>query len=292
MAISNWNDPTLLVEQYFDFVKLQHALTGLYIWELLGGVWFDLDLLQRRHQQGSSLIAKWVYLSCRYIPLPAFIIFIIGFDATSKIDCKVWLIFTYISASSTIILASTLIAIRSIAIWNQSRYLMYSSAVLIAAETAFFIHEIVVADAIWVPEEATCIAVQTQRNKLLTAISVTDIFLFLSMLTGLLRLRHDLSHSSLWQLLWNQGIVWLLLATIAEVPTVIFLWLNLNQVMNLMFFAPELIILVIGATRMYRALSTHYTETVNPTVSYKWNARRTEVELSDFSAESRTNLSD
>lgn len=29
-----------------------------------------------------------------------------------------------------------------------------------------------------------------------------------------------------------------------------------------MLFAPELIVLVIGATRMYRALSVHFTDTV------------------------------
>ena len=91
-----------------------------------------------------------------------------------------------------------------------------------------------------------------------------------------------------------KGLIWLALATIAEVPTVVFLWLNLNrercvylipsmltcdrssEVMNLvssmiaflrsigshhvqMFFTPEMVILVIGATRMYRALSTHFT---------------------------------
>ncbi|KZV75846.1 hypothetical protein PENSPDRAFT_748259 [Peniophora sp. CONT] len=281
MAITNWNDPTVLVEQYFDFVKLQHALFGLYMWELLGGLWFDLRLLRRRELQGSSLLAKWVYLACRYVPFVAFIIFNVGFDVTSEIDCKVWLIFTYILASSAIVLASTLIAIRSIAIWNQSRYLMGASAVVLAAETAFFIHEIVVADAVWVPAEFTCIAVETQRNRLLTAISVTDIFLLLSMFTGLLRLRKVLSHSSLWQLVWNQGLVWLLIATLAEVPTVVFLWLNLNQVMNLMFFAPELIILVIGSTRMYRALSVHYTRTVDPSVSYQWNARGADIEADD-----------
>ena len=49
-----------------DFVKLQHALSGLYIWELLCGFWFDVRLLQRR-PHGPSLLAKWVRL-----PFPSF----------------------------------------------------------------------------------------------------------------------------------------------------------------------------------------------------------------------------
>ena len=86
-----------------DFIKLQHALVGLYIWELLCGSWFDIQLL-RRQRQGSALIAKWVpvfsashsdgtpltppqvYLACRYTPLPAFIVFIIGFDVNSEVS--------------------------------------------------------------------------------------------------------------------------------------------------------------------------------------------------------------
>ncbi|KZV75858.1 hypothetical protein PENSPDRAFT_680834 [Peniophora sp. CONT] len=325
MAITNWNDPTLLVEQSFDFVKLQHAVFGLYIWELLCGIWFDLHLL-RRQQQGSSAFAKWVYLLCRYVPFVGFIIFNVGFDVTSEIDCKACLrswrspalhglclglthespadicVFGhnlgFNADSNSVTLRSRVLA--SVAIWDKSWYLIGISAAVLAAETAFFVHEIVVAEAVWLPAEVTCVAVETQRNRLLTTISITDIFLFFSMLTGLLRLRNGLSHSGLWRLLWNQGLIWLLLATIAEVPTVVFLWLNLNQVMNLVrlslsivmakilratqiFFAPELIILVVGSTRMYRALSTHYTDSVDPSVTYKWNTRSTDVELDDIS---------
>ena len=42
-----------------DFVKLLHALGGLYVWELLCGLWFDVRLLQRQHR-GLLLLTKWV----------------------------------------------------------------------------------------------------------------------------------------------------------------------------------------------------------------------------------------
>lgn len=73
----NWNDPVLLIKQYralpphllrssmltkraVDFIKLQHALGGVYIWELVIGLWYDYRLLQRRQRHASSTWAKWV----------------------------------------------------------------------------------------------------------------------------------------------------------------------------------------------------------------------------------------
>ena len=61
------------------------------------------------------------------------------------------------------------------------------------------------ADAVWLPDESACSAVATHNNIFLSGIIITDAFLLLSMLIGLLRLRNILSQSTLWRLLWNQG---------------------------------------------------------------------------------------
>ncbi|KAI0246155.1 hypothetical protein BJV78DRAFT_1257240 [Lactifluus subvellereus] len=47
------------------------------------------------------------------------------------------------------------------------------------------------------------------------------------MLTGLLRYAHR-SSTGIWYLLYQQCIIWIALASIAEVPAVVFLTLNLN----------------------------------------------------------------
>jgi len=48
----------------------------------------------------------------------------------------------------------------------------------------------------------------------------TDIVLFSLMLIGLLRLGfHERSAFGMGRLLWRQGLIWLLIATLAEVPT-------------------------------------------------------------------------
>jgi len=84
---------------------------------------------------------------------------------------------------------------------------------------------------------------------------VTDIVLLLIMLVGLLRLRvQGVGMLSLGQLLWKQGIVWFLIATLAGALPTIFLLSHLNDAWSNMFQFPWMISISIAATRMHRAL--------------------------------------
>ncbi|KAI9458814.1 hypothetical protein F5148DRAFT_314819 [Russula earlei] len=72
---------------------------------------------------------------------------------------------------------------------------------------------------------------------------------------GLFQLRNRTGHSSLWHLLWKQGAIWILLATVhGSLPT-LFMILDLNDLFNIMFILPSMVTMIIGATRMYRSLS-------------------------------------
>ncbi|KAK0184463.1 hypothetical protein F5146DRAFT_1006464 [Armillaria mellea] len=59
---------------------------------------------------------------------------------------------------------------------------------------------------------------------------IADIVLLVSMLWRVMKMKNE---GNLWRLLYHQGVVWTALATIAEVPTVTFLELNLKDPMNL-----------------------------------------------------------
>jgi len=85
---------------------------------------------------------------------------------------------------------------------------------------------------------------------------VTDVALLLTMFIGLLRLRNrGGGRFDLGRLLWKQGVIYLFIATIAEIVPVVFLFLDLNSAFDLMFTMPALITLSIAATRIYRALA-------------------------------------
>jgi hypothetical protein len=112
--------------------------------------------------------------------------------------------------------------------------------------------------SIWVPVENVCGVLDTQLSKkTIIATLVTDLVLLFTMLFGLLRLRRHGTMFGLGQLLWNQGLVWLFAATVAEVPPAVFLIVNLNDPFNLMFLLPAIIVMSIAATRMHRSLSDY-----------------------------------
>jgi len=58
---------------------------------------------------------------------------------------------------------------------------------------------------------------------------VTDVALLFTMIIGLLRLRkHGGGRFDLGRLLWKQGVIYFFVATIAEIPQFVFLFLDLN----------------------------------------------------------------
>jgi len=63
------------------------------------------------------------------------------------------------------------------------------------------------------------------------------------------------SRSSLWQLLFRQGVVYFLVAFVANTIPVVFLLLNLNVVMNVMFSFPAGVATCIAACRSFVSLT-------------------------------------
>ncbi|KZV61459.1 hypothetical protein PENSPDRAFT_293933 [Peniophora sp. CONT] len=273
-----WDNLPVLSEQYLDFVKLQHALFGVYIWEMMNSLGFDWELLRTLTtasnspkpqckikrlycQSTSALCARLAYLACRYCALAAILTIIAGYNVTSssEINCKVWIVCMLTVSFAALTSASALIAIRVIAIWNRSKIVIGLVTSALAIQLGSFIRRLTQANAVWSPINGSCLFLNTQANQAnITATFATDSLLLFTMLFGLFKWRDARRRHGIWDLLWRQGLMWLALATIAEVPTVVFVWLNLN-LMNVMFFTPELVILAIGATRMYRALWAHDT---------------------------------
>jgi len=107
------------------------------------------------------------------------------------------------------------------------------------------------------PDLGGCSLVEIKSIVLSTiAALVADVVLILIMLIGLFRMRRDAGGSmALGRLLWNQGVIWLILATLAEVTPTVFIFLNLNDPLNIMFQVPWLTTMTIAATWMYRSLS-------------------------------------
>ncbi|KAI0315768.1 hypothetical protein OF83DRAFT_1173509 [Amylostereum chailletii] len=249
MALPNWSDPTVIASQLNAFVLMVHTLGGVWFWEIAVNLPYDFKLIKNRKLGWASM----TYLSCRLFGTIAFVALIAGFDIKTEFNCHAWLATTYTFAYASVLSASSLIGIRVVAIWNRS---IYSIVLVVAALLA--LAGIVTARAVWVPVANGCMPLDTEKNLPNTAGGLAvDVVLLTFMLAGLLR-RRQARAFGLWRTLWKQGLIWILLATIAEVPGLIFVALNLNLPMNLMLLIPEVLILLTGATRMYRGLTNFF----------------------------------
>ncbi|KAH9958776.1 hypothetical protein BC827DRAFT_1218481 [Russula dissimulans] len=251
-----------------DFAVLKnfwHATHGIYIWEFFIALDYDFDILQGRRPYRWTI---WIYSLTRMTTLLAIILNLIEFNSTTEINCPVWLTFELIFSYSGVAAASLLIVLRIIAIWNKDKVIVAISTGIWVVNVSVIIQGIARLRASWDPSLKICTVLNTERNKLNIIVTlITDIVLLLIMLVGLLHLRQDGGgRFGIGLLLWNQGVLWLFLATIAEVPPMVFIILNLNEPLNLMFQFPAMITLSIAATRMYRALSDFASRSTDITI--------------------------
>ncbi|KAI0056988.1 hypothetical protein BV25DRAFT_1920530 [Artomyces pyxidatus] len=270
----NWQDPALLLKDYrtclfygsrylrvlhpgivaVAVIKLDHVLGGIYMWEIVTSLDYEWSIVAGKRPYGWTL---WVYLLCRWSALIAWAILFGGLDSSAPINCEAWNSSFYSFAFISLGSASFLIVLRIYAIWDKSLPIMVIAVAVWLASVALNIRGIAVGRSVYNPTTASCLNLDT-NSSFANAVGIlaSDVILLLLMLAGLIRAR-TARKFGLWKLLFHQGVAWLSIAAIAEVPTVVFVALNLNDAWNLMFQPVELLILVVGATRMYRSLTDY-----------------------------------
>jgi len=266
----NFKDPVVISQDLWAVVKLWHTLDGLYIWEVVTTLDYEWSVIRGGRPYRWTI---WLHSLTRVATLLAVFTNMIGFDVSKPINCQLWATFEAIFAYTATAGASLLIAIRVIAVWKRNRIVYAITMSAWGANVVITIHGIARLRGAWSPLTSTCVVPDTTANTLNIIVSLcTDVVMLLMMLVGLFSWRLEPGGvSKLSSLLWTQGNIWLLLATIGYVPPVVFLLLNLNGSLNLMFQTPALIIVSISATRMYRSLSDFGSHDVYHITQKKWS---------------------
>ncbi|KAH9968292.1 hypothetical protein BJV74DRAFT_889934 [Russula compacta] len=272
----NFHDPTVLAQDGLALAKFSHVVDGLYMWvdivvalhvfcisrglpstsswEFLTTLDFEWSVIQGHHPYRWTI---WIYSITRLATLMAVILNLVILNIMTQINCQVLVKFTFAFAYIAFSLSSFLIVLRIIAIWNKNKAVLALTVSLWLTDVSFLIRGITQVRSVWVPAQYSCSSSNVESNKA-TAITllVTDIVLLLVMFSRMFRLRRRGADTfDLGRLLWKQGVIWLLLATVAELPPVVFICLNLNDAFNGMFLMPALITMSIAATRIYRSLA-------------------------------------
>ncbi|KAF8487278.1 hypothetical protein DFH94DRAFT_849689 [Russula ochroleuca] len=274
----NFKSP-VVAEQDFNVVlkHLWHTTHGIFIWEYITTLEYEWDVIRGRRPYRWTI---WVYSLARTATLISVILNLIQFNILTPINCQTLVTFELIFSYMGLVAASLLIVFRIVAVWNKNK-LASRSLTNFRSGISYkrdFAPGIVRIRSAWNPLLQSCVVLNTEDNKANIIVTfISDVILLGIMLIGLLILRRESGIVfPLGSLLWNQGIIWLAIATAAEVPpsasSAFFLYILITDPhviaadihrfeferyysWNLMFQFPSLIAMSIAATRMYRSLS-------------------------------------
>ncbi|KAI0259245.1 hypothetical protein BC834DRAFT_974416 [Gloeopeniophorella convolvens] len=254
----NWQDPARVAADYLAFIKLIHVMAGILIWDFVVNLPFDMSVFTKKRKLRWTFM---LYLGCRWWPILCITVILVGMDVGHKINCVGWVVSVFTFAYLSFIFASALIVLRITAIWDRNKFAVGLASAAWLASTGSYLQS--VARAVFNPQGAFCAVLNTDESKVNILVTVaTDITLLGLMLGGLLRWTGERRACGIWRLLYNQGLVWLVVVTLSEVPTAVLIILDLNDPLNLMFQVPELVIMALGAAHIYRVLAEYSSQDI------------------------------
>ncbi|TCD71940.1 hypothetical protein EIP91_000072 [Steccherinum ochraceum] len=238
-----WMSPQELAKDAEAFARLMHALLGLYIWEFVTSLPFDWDFVIGRKKFRWPMV---FYFANRYFLLFALIGIAIALNVTEEVNCQALYTYNQVFGNASIGLASINLSLRTMAVWSQSLYVVIPLTIVILGHWSLLLHGILL-KAAWIPGVGCAI---TETNNTLLAASFIYAMAFdfsVLTLTGV-KLAFAIpgrrvagQPSRLMTLIFNDGLIYFVIAFLANLLATIFMLLNLNPVMSIIANVPAAI---------------------------------------------------
>ncbi|KAF7794913.1 hypothetical protein EIP86_006056 [Pleurotus ostreatoroseus] len=247
----DWNSQEELQVEGVAFAKFMHALAGLYFWEFATSLDFDIDFIRGKKQFRWPLI---FYFLDRYLLFFAMIGILVALDVTTEVNCQALYTYNQLVGDAAVGLASINLALRTMALWSQSRYIVVPLVLIILGHWSLILQGVLL-KAAWVPGQG-CVITQTNT----TVLSATFIYsmcfdLVVLILTTVKLLMPGGRRSQLMNMLFKDGLIYFLIAFVANLLATVFMLMNLNAIMSVIFNVPAAVASTIVACRAVRRLS-------------------------------------
>ncbi|PAV15447.1 hypothetical protein PNOK_0921100 [Pyrrhoderma noxium] len=247
----DWQSLPEIQKDGLVFSKLIHCLLGIYLWEFFISLPFDFDFILRRKAFKWPLI---FYFAGRYSLLFALIGIAIALNVTQEVNCQSLYIFDQVFGNSAIGFASINLSLRTIAVWSQSIYIVIPLVFIILGHWSLLLHGLLISAA-WDPNSG-CQITKTDNKVLAATFIYSMVFDFLVLcLTGYKLLFPRSGRSKLVKMIFGDGLIFFIVAFVANLIATIFMLLNLNPVMSIIFNVPAAIASTIVASRAVRRLT-------------------------------------
>jgi len=178
----------------------------------------------------------------------------VSLNTSLDISCQAVTTSDFAFGTLSLLSASTLVILRTIALWEQRKVVIAIGSALWLANATAYIYSVSTFRGHQI--DGACVFIHSSRsNIIILSTFITDLVLLSLMLAGLLRWRNSRRRGGIWWILYTQGLAWVVIFTLAELPSVIFIVLNLNDPTIRMFLVPEVVSMTICASRMHLGLS-------------------------------------
>ncbi|KAG8954573.1 hypothetical protein FRC03_011421 [Tulasnella sp. 419] len=196
-----------------------------------------------------------VYFLCRYFLLFALIGINVSLNSTDRLDCQALYTFNQVAGNIAIGSSSTLLMLRTFAIWSRNLYVIIPLTCLALGQWSILFYGVLTVRSNWAEEAHSCIVTGTYNlalNLIYIYTMAYDLVVLSVTITGLVRVT---GRSGIWQLLFADGLFYFIVAFTANLIPAVFLILNLNPAMNIMFTVPAAVASTIVATRGFVRLA-------------------------------------
>ncbi|KAH9999664.1 hypothetical protein BJV74DRAFT_166064 [Russula compacta] len=248
--MTNWQDINVQLADALILIKLVHVVAGVYLWEFVLNLHYDYAIIMGKRK---FVRTQLLYMGCRWSTLSAIIVQLVGLDTSQPINCRIWLMMNYFFGYLAVLFASSLIILRICALWEKKIIVVVIACSCWLASAASYTYSVATFGGHRVG--TFCEVDHSLHNRISVFCTfISDLVLLVFMFIGVLRWKGARDGGGLWWLLYTQGLAWVVTFTLAEVPPVVFIILNLNYAMNRMFLIPAMTIMSIGASRIYIGL--------------------------------------
>ncbi|KAG8900453.1 hypothetical protein FRB99_006036 [Tulasnella sp. 403] len=209
----NWKDQSVLAADQGKLDILILALLGLYAWEMLVTMRYDITIFTGKRPFKYPM---GVYLACRYALLFSLIGVTISMNATKEIDCQSLYVFNQLMGNITIGASSSLLMLRTIAIWNRRLLVFVPLIILSLGQWSILLHGVITVEAKWNPQGGVCYFSNTKQVFIDFIYIYTMVFDLTVLTISTVGLVKSSGRSDLWKLLFQDGIAYFVVAFTAN----------------------------------------------------------------------------
>ncbi|KAJ7143293.1 hypothetical protein C8R43DRAFT_1097554 [Mycena crocata] len=248
----DWSSQAELLIDSGIFIKLQHALLGLYASEWMISLPFDWEVATGRKPFRWPLI---FYFANRYLLLAAMAGIAVALDSTTEINCQAIYAFNQFAGDAAVGLASINLSLRTLAIWSQNKWIKVLLIVVILGHWSLILQGVLL-KAHWDPVNNACVITGTHNTVLAATFTYSMCFDLMVFLLNAYKLGIKRKGSSkLSKMIFKDGLIFFFIAFLANLLATVFMFLNLNAIMTIIFNVPAAVASTIVATRAVRRLT-------------------------------------